>query len=276
MKTVLSFIGAADRWYVTNGSTAVGPVRLDLLARGIEAGKVPPESFVRHEAWKVWRPVAELVEALEAGAPLDEARPAPTPLSDEETPTSVDFAPLSREPEPYEPEPVSTDDVDTLIGARPMRPDELTAADTFAGAADLRDALLLLLSAAVGQSGADVALVHEVTGEGAVALAGHGPGAFAVLGEPIRLLDPVFVAAAGGNAVVAEPSPGPAGAALLARLGRLGPEIEAGFMLPVQPSGRLLAMIEVGRREPFRPREVAAVEELVQALVATVEASAWA
>ena len=51
-----------DRWYVTNGATAVGPVNLDLIARGVEAGKVPLESFVRHEAWKVWRPLADLAE----------------------------------------------------------------------------------------------------------------------------------------------------------------------------------------------------------------------
>src|SRR5580692_4175941 len=51
---------AADRWYVTIGHSAVGPVNLDLLARGVEAGKVPLEAFVRHEGWKVWRPLSEL------------------------------------------------------------------------------------------------------------------------------------------------------------------------------------------------------------------------
>src|SRR5262245_26914445 len=53
---------STDRWYVTNGATAVGPVNLELLTRGLEAGKVPISSFVRHEAWKVWRPVCELAE----------------------------------------------------------------------------------------------------------------------------------------------------------------------------------------------------------------------
>src|SRR5579871_6620082 len=51
---------AADRWYVTVGHAAVGPVNLDLLARGVEAGKVPFDAFVRHEQWKVWRPLSEL------------------------------------------------------------------------------------------------------------------------------------------------------------------------------------------------------------------------
>jgi hypothetical protein len=52
--------GFADRWYVTNGEEAVGPVNLDLLARGIESGKVPLDSFVRNEAWTVWRPLSDI------------------------------------------------------------------------------------------------------------------------------------------------------------------------------------------------------------------------
>ena len=51
---------AGDRWYVTNGVTPVGPVHFDLVARGIEAGKVPMESFIRHETWRVWRPLSEI------------------------------------------------------------------------------------------------------------------------------------------------------------------------------------------------------------------------
>ena len=55
---------SADRWYVTTGHVAVGPVNLDLIARGVEAGKVPLEAFVRHEGWTVWRPLAELAEIV--------------------------------------------------------------------------------------------------------------------------------------------------------------------------------------------------------------------
>lgn len=52
--------GFADRWYVTNGEESVGPVDLALLARGIESGKVPLDSFVRNEAWTVWRPLSDI------------------------------------------------------------------------------------------------------------------------------------------------------------------------------------------------------------------------
>src|SRR5689334_782252 len=68
----------ADRWYVTTGSSAVGPVNLDLLARGVEAGKVPLEAFVRHEGWRVWRPLTEL--AVITG---DEGAPASLPSNDD-------------------------------------------------------------------------------------------------------------------------------------------------------------------------------------------------
>ena len=61
---------SADRWYVTNGATAVGPVQLELVERGIEAGKIPVESYIRHELWKIWRPLSELCITQENG-PID-------------------------------------------------------------------------------------------------------------------------------------------------------------------------------------------------------------
>ncbi len=64
----------ADRWYVTTGEGSVGPVNLDLLARGIEAGKVPLDSFVRNEAWTVWRPLSDIA-LVTAGEPASQARP---------------------------------------------------------------------------------------------------------------------------------------------------------------------------------------------------------
>src|SRR5512135_809172 len=56
---------ASDRWYVTDGANSVGPVKLDLLTRGVEAGRVPLDSFVRHEAWKVWRPLTDFTDFVE-------------------------------------------------------------------------------------------------------------------------------------------------------------------------------------------------------------------
>src|SRR6516225_9707083 len=117
---------AADRWYVTVGDTAVGPVNLDLLARGVEAGKVPLEAFVRHEQWKVWRPLVELAEIeRDSSSPIQEA----------------------------------TDDIDEGAPSLPGAP--RSSASLPSHASDQREALLLLMTAAVVRGGADAALVHE-------------------------------------------------------------------------------------------------------------------
>jgi hypothetical protein len=249
---------AADRWYVTNGTTAIGPVNLDLLERGIEAGKVPLESYVRHEGWKIWRPLTELVTEEE---PFDPRR------------TSRDLKPVHMAglvPLP----PPSTDDV--CSPARPTLPEEMQPDDAFAGSADLPEALLLLMSAAVHQVEATTALVHEVREDGAVVVCSHGERLFDVLGERTSYLDPVLIAAASGTAVVSEPAPGAAGRAMLERLARGGDAPAAAMMVPIRPRGRLVAFLELGRTTPFRARQVASVEALVDALVLTIESSGWA
>ena len=49
-----------DRWFVTNGVVAVGPISFDLLMRGASLGRIPQSSFVRHESWQVWRRLDEI------------------------------------------------------------------------------------------------------------------------------------------------------------------------------------------------------------------------
>ncbi len=232
----------SDRWYVTNGATSVGPINLDLLARGVEAGKVPVESFVRHEAWKVWRPLGELAE-----------------ITDDEG------MPIVGRP--------STDDF--LVGAaRPSIPQDFLPSDAVAGAVDRRDALLLLLAAAVARGHAEVGMIHELNNDGAVTVSAHGPQVFEAMGMRTRLLDPALVAAAAGILVLAEPTPGPAGQAMIDRLSRLGLPVTSAVMLPIRPRGRLYGTIELGRRSPFRAIEVAGLEALVDALVFKLEALA--
>ncbi|XXX77159.1 DUF4339 domain-containing protein [Sorangium sp. So ce134] len=92
--------GFTDRWYITNGERSVGPVRLDQLARGIESGSVPLDSFVRNEAWTVWCPLSDIAMVTVAAAetpaePPDEASAADAddddtvPLSSPQTPPPV-------------------------------------------------------------------------------------------------------------------------------------------------------------------------------------------
>jgi hypothetical protein len=249
-----------DRWYVTNGATAVGPVNLELLARGVEAGKVPISSFVRHEAWKVWRPLCEIAEITteEGGPAYDVGR------------ISYELGRVS-----IEPGLVSTEDV--FAATRTAAPGESAPSlpsNAPAEATDRRDALLLLLAAAVSRGHAEVAMIHEVADDGAVAVCAHGPQVFEALGLRTRLLDPALIAAAAGAVVISEPSPGPAGQAIVERLSRLGAPVESAVMLPIRPHGRLFGTIELGRRSAFRSRDVVGLEALVEALVLKLEAIA--
>lgn len=408
-----------DRWYVTDGQNAVGPVRLDLLVRGVASGRVPVESFVRHEAWKVWRPLTDFADVSEGheqtgahdlgsllqdvvepgsmdegctmdvradelhlsgeslsaaptnGSPIGatirdplgherptldsyaddddttvppvRARPAgpsamppvtapPRPASVPPPPPRPGSVPPPRPPSllparssatrpasvppprpgsipPPRPQassvprPISvppppparsaqpsvpqisqgavaigdiqpqTDDVSGY--ARPADSGDALPSDDLAGANDLSEGLLLLLGAAVKRAHADVALLHRMADEGATVLCAHGPNMVDVLGSRTRLLDAAVVAAAGGHQVVAEPVPGPAGEATRNRLCKLGAEPDGVVMMPIRPRGRLLGLLELGKRERFTMRELALAEALVIAFVARAEALGW-
>ena len=225
---------AADRWYVTVGHAAVGPVNLDLLARGVEAGKVPLGAFVRHEAWKVWRPLSELA-IFEDGSGDDVV--------------------------------VQRDSIDDLSDpGRPSAP-----ADAPIDASGRRDALMLLMTAAVARGGADAAIVHEIDDDGAVAVCAHGPSRWEALGLRTPLLDPAVVAAATGATFVVAPDPGPAGTSIISRLCRVAGPIEGALLIPIRAGARLVAMIELGRRAPFRAAEIASLEALAVAVASKLQ-----
>jgi hypothetical protein len=228
---------AADRWYVTVGHAAVGPVNLDLLARGVEAGKVPLGAFVRHEQWKVWRPLVEL--AVFEDGPGDDLRP--------------------REP---------TDDV-SEPGRLSAPVDGAVDAGPDSEASARRDALLLLLTAAVARGGADVAIVHEIDEEGAVAVCVHGASRWEALGVRTPLLDPAVAAAATGATLVVAGEPDALdarAASVVSRLCRVAGPLEGALLIPIRAGEHLVAMIELGRRTPFQPPEVASLEALVASL----------
>ncbi len=442
-------IKGADRWFVTDGLAAVGPVRLDLLARGVAAGRVPLDSFVRHEGWKVWRPLTDFTEYVDDGAAAPHTEAGPTtrvPLSaltfmeeersvddratvelgsgedgelelksfastgevptlgsrglsapgdashgaadvptqgsrdllgadrptlasylddDEETkvpekrksvapspsaprarsvpppppvgppqrrtlpPPSIPpprprtIPPGAGSPAPATAAPVTAAPVtkgsvpppaalprvsgvvtpggrssqppqsSALVGARaegtddvqgsragwgyaqPFESGEILPEDDLAGAADLSDALLLLLGAAVRRCHAEVALLHRLADEGATVACAHGPGTLDLLGTRTRLLDPAVVAAAGGHIVVAEPVAGNAGEATMARLRKSGLDPEGAAMFPLRPRNRLLGFLELGRRSRFTLRELSRVEELVAAFSERAAESGW-
>lgn len=480
-----------DKWYVTDGMNAVGPVDLELLARGVEAGRVPLDSFVRNEGWKVWRPLTDFTEAEldahglpkpspsgpvsgplsslldaladersaeyadrktieigseavptldpsasekgpaeevssveeilaadiissetvdlpanaagrasgasgEAAAPAGSAEGAkpveatqlsrdllgadrPTLASylddDEETivprKPSVRTGPASIPP----PRPGSIPPIHVVPGGTPSRPAPISSApqavtrpasvppprapeamaspapavppppaesstatataqtgrpaslppppvaapasplptpapagrlpsqpaiedehatarislppatvppssgwspaDELATAKDLSEALLLLLTAVIRRAPAEVGLVHKMADDGATVVCAHGPKSIDLLGARARLLDPAVVAAAGGNIVIAEPAPGPAGDATLQRMRKVGIDCEGAVMFPLRPRGRLLGFLEIGKAERFGLRGILRAEDLVRAFVSKAEALGW-
>jgi hypothetical protein len=53
---------AVSLWVVSNGDVTIGPVRTELLLRGIRHGRVPLDCQVREAGSDVWRPLSELRE----------------------------------------------------------------------------------------------------------------------------------------------------------------------------------------------------------------------
>jgi hypothetical protein len=53
---------SAPEWLVCNGSVTVGPVRTDLLLRGVLHGRVPSSSWVRQTGWQAWRELYKIRE----------------------------------------------------------------------------------------------------------------------------------------------------------------------------------------------------------------------
>jgi hypothetical protein len=237
---------APDEWYVTDGATAVGPVGFDLLARGITAGKVPSEAFVRHVGWPGWRRLSDLVEHDPTFDPRQTMR-----VLRRETLPSIDV-------EPDEDDVVEVLDEDALEGS-------------FDDASNLQEALLMLLERAVRQCEADAALIHGIRGDGASVVCSHGPRMFEQLGDKLPNADPVLI----GNSLLAEPVPGIGGRATKSRLSRLGARVESAFMVPVLVDGRLIALMELGRVKPYRGRDVGVCEDLVDTLALAIKRSGW-
>ncbi len=261
-----------DQWFLTNGVEAVGPVTFELMQRGLHAGRIPVDSFVRHGSWKVWRKlqdvegltqeqreaqIAELAE-VSAGAearasdPKNEA-PPPPPAEELEAPAN-DSTPPSLKPPAIDPESV------------------------FATAEDLEQAFLLALSTSVTAANAHLGLIHVVRHDlktTACSFA-QGHGAESLLGERMAENDPALLAAQAGHTIVGEMRLGEAGKHIAGRVARALPGPRGVAMVPIRMDSALVGMIELGRTtRPFRAREIAPVETVAEALVTRISAAAW-
>ncbi|HEY3500775.1 MAG TPA: DUF4339 domain-containing protein [Polyangiaceae bacterium] len=265
-----------DRWFVTNGIVAVGPVSFELLIRGAAHGRIPSGSFVRHESWQVWRRLDE-IESM----PLDGRQQT---VEDLAKPSETLESRASNPLDSVAPPPPD----DLSLTLRPSSPPP-TVRSTFRAAAvdpvgvlshafDLGEALLLAISTAVTASGAEVGLVHRARHDlrSVVTVGGHGPRTERLLGERIAEDDPTLDAARNGYTVISEPGLGCESRYVLGRMMRCLPDVRGVAMVPLCLYGELVALLEVGRGgQPFRAREIARMEDVVEVLTERAVLMGW-
>lgn len=264
----------ADRWFVTNGVQAVGPVGFDLLRRGVAEGRIPEGSYVRHDSWKVWRRLGD-VGALTAASRQQQVQEL----------AEISFSAEERASSPYHeppPPPPSSAELeaarDTDAPPSSVRPPPVDPVGILQSTTDLDEALLLALSTVVTAASAHVGFVHRVRLDlgATVTACAHGPGTELLLGDRLAPEDAALLAAQAGHVVVGEPRLGEAGRYVAGRVARCIPAPRGVAMVPLMLHGRLAAMFEVGRRwRPFRAREVARVEDVVDALAERAVVMGW-
>lgn len=263
-----------DQWLLTDGVAAIGPVSFDSVRRLVAERRVSQEALVRHSSWQVWRSadeiaglsvshrgetvrnLAEICAGADARAATAESTPPPPPSSQS----------LRAPSEPERPRrssvrPVAVDPVGVLTNAH-----------------SLSDAMLLCVSTAGATAQADVGLLHRARAEfeSLVTMGGHGSGVELLLGEKLESDDPSVTAARQAVTVIAEPEPGPAGRFVLGRLARCIQQTHGAVMIPLVLRGELLAMFEFGRRDrAFFIREVARMEEVIEALAERIVLTGW-
>jgi hypothetical protein len=265
-----------DHWLLTDGVAAIGPVSFESVRRLVAERRVSSDAMVRHSSWQVWRTAAEIAKltvshrsetvrnlaeicaGVDARAATAESTPPPPP----------DSQPLRA--------PVHESERPVRSSVRPIAVDPV---GVLAATYSLRDAQLLALSTAIATAQADVGLLHQSRPglESLVTVGGHGPGVELLLGEKMLETDPSMLVARTGTTVIAEPEPGPVGRFVLGRLGRCVPTPRGAVMIPLILRDQLLATFEFGRiGRPFLIREVARMQDVVEALAERTVLMGWA
>lgn len=268
--------GVSDRWFVTNGVVAVGPVTYELVLRGVAYGRIPAGSFVRHESWQVWRRLED-IEAQSAGNRRRTIEDLAVRSAEVEKRARSRF---SEPPPPPSGAELSSRTENIDRAPRPsLRPAAVDPVGVLSSANELGEALLLTVVTAVTAAGADVGLVHRMRsdlGGAAVTVGGHGPDTEGLLGERVMADDPTLSVARGGHSVLSEPQCGEVGRHMLGRMTRCLPDVKSVAMVPLLVYGELVALFEVGRKSrPFRAREIGRVEDVVEALAERTVVMGW-
>ena len=209
------------QWLVTNGTVTVGPVRTELLLRGVLHGRVPSDSMVREVGWQNWRQVGQIREVCALKRVLDRTLDEPSAQ---------------------------------VQGVQGLR----EGAQAVAAASDAGEALLIALHAAAHATSATVGLAHRVRDPLRLPTTSCVfESSLEVLGEVLPWFDPAFALARSGGLVLGPASAGAVERAINGRLSN-GAPLRGVAMLPICVAGRLCAMLELGRSDhPFRLSDAA-------------------
>lgn len=269
-------IHSDDHWLLTDGVAAIGPVSFDSVRRFVAERRVSSDAMVRHSSWQIWRSAAEITK-------LTVSHRGETVRNLAEICAGVDARAATAESTPPPPPDSSSLRPPAYESERPLRssvrPIAVDPVGVLAATYSLKDALLLALSTSVATAQADVGLLHQARPEftSLVTVGGHGPGVELLLGEKMLEDDPSLAAARSGVPVIAEPEPGAVGRFVLGRLGRCVQSPRGVVMIPLLLRDRLLATFEFGRVDrPFLIREVARMQEVVEALAERIVLMGWA
>jgi hypothetical protein len=197
------------QWLVSNGSVTVGPVRTELLLRGVMHGRVPSDSMVREVGWQSWREIGQIREVCALKRVLERTVAEPSSK-----------APSLRE-----------------------------SAAAVGEAVDVGEALLLALHAAARATSATIGLAHRVREPLLLPTTScvfeASPQS---LGEVLPWFDPVFALARTGGLVLGPANAGVVERAISLRLAHAG-SLRGVAMLPISVDGQLCALLELGRSD---------------------------
>jgi hypothetical protein len=262
-----------DEWYVTDGVVAEGPVPFHRLASDVARGRTSKRAFVRHGSWSIWQRFEQIGRLDEHDRRAQVRRLGEICAAADErarNPASAPSPPLSQRVRRRSTPPPSS--------MPATRPSLVNPVGVLSRAASFREALQLALSTALAASRADAGLAHGFHDdlEHFVTVHAIGDGAESQLGNRLACDDPSVVSARHGDTIVAEPEPGLAGRHVAGRFAPLLDEVVGAAMVPVLAFGRLHAMIEVARQDaPFCAREIARIEDIVEALSARGVVAGW-
>jgi hypothetical protein len=227
-------LDSTRRWLVSNGTATVGPVPTELLLRGYLRGRIPADCLVRDASWNGWRALWQIRELSAVCVPPDGATP-PGP-------------PTLRE------------------SAR-----ELDAAKCHGTAGELTT---LALGLAVRALAATTGLVHRRREplDRLVTSSVHG-ASFDQLGCVLPESDPAYRCALAGTSLWGGAESGLAARLVAERLTSTDAVISV-IMSPVLVSGKLIAMLELGRCDhDFRANDVEGLADFCAQLARRLKGS---